>query len=191
MRNYAPWIIRETEITGPITTIEIPDMENLSLEEIYSKMRLLTKFVLKEWLKRAKDPKNKTISLKKLRPALALAYSKSTNRLYIARNLTRTEVDGTEILNKVNNRTEIIDHPYVAERKLKLTSEDYRPILDSYKNMTVGADTHAECLAFNQALIDADSMKKSPRPDNIIINVVHSDENGRMFERLLKKKNLH
>lgn len=176
-------IISETEITGPITTIEIPDMENLNSEEIYSKMRLLTKIILQEWLKRAKDPKNKAISLKKLRPALAIAYSKSTNRFYIARNLTRTEVDGTEVLQKGNKRIEIVDHPYVAERQQKLNSEENKTILESYNNMTVGAGTHAECLAFNQALIDTDSMGKSPKPDDIIINVVHSDENGRMFER--------
>ncbi|KNY29372.1 YwqJ-related putative deaminase [Pseudobacteroides cellulosolvens] len=151
--------------------------------EIYKNLREETQRKLEELLKIANDPKNKTLSKAKLRPAFSTSYNVITGKYYYARNLTKEEVA----------KEEIIYHPYVKERTLNMDKEIY----ESYKDMTIAPGSHAECLSLNESMLDQFCMenniersaltqelidkvyKESPnsfnqKPSDTVINVVNS-----------------
>ncbi|WEZ07864.1 YwqJ-related putative deaminase [Priestia flexa] len=105
------------------------------------------------------------ISKKKLGPAFAGVYDKTTGEIYYAIN----EYDG--ILPDF--------HPLIKSRYDLMPKE----VIESYE-FTKGADTHAEVIALNKAL------KENPQADldNFVINVIRTGQNrtkpaGMMFPR--------
>ncbi|URZ08850.1 YwqJ-related putative deaminase [Clostridium felsineum] len=91
-------------------------------------------------MKIASDPKNKSLSKNRLKPAFSTSYNLKTGKYYYARNLTREEV-------RVGD---VIYHPYITGRIQSMPKEIY----ESYKDMTVAAGSHAECLSLNESLLD-------------------------------------
>ncbi|MBW6411871.1 YwqJ-related putative deaminase [Clostridium weizhouense] len=108
--------------------------------KIYENLQNETQKNLNKWLKVANDPKNKTLSKNKLKPAFSTSYNAKTEKYYNARNLTRDEI----------KLKDVVYHPYVKKRIDSIPKNIY----DSYEKMTNGAGTHAECLTLNKSMLD-------------------------------------
>lgn len=171
---------------NPLLLDEETGKANVNIGErsiIYENLRNETQRKLNDWLDEAKDIKNKTLSVNKLKPAFSTSYNVNTEKYYYSRNLTKEEV----------RTSNVIYHPYVKKRIDNMPKDIY----DSYKEMTNGAGTHAECLTLNESLLDEFCMEnniqrseltqeyidkffeESPEkfkqdPNNTIINVVNS-----------------
>ena len=91
---------------------------------------------LNSYLEQIRDKRNLSVTRNTVGPAVAGVYNKATGKYYYG-------------INNINGELPEIVHPYILNKVDTMPEE----VLESYTK-TLGAGSHAECNALNEALID-------------------------------------